>query len=89
MDCVVWIFYLRTQSYNLTKVFILLKLGQNKGRICKSFNLRRYTGKIQAGEAGLSPLRKQLEKELGMEVDLSVIKAGGKFDNGSQLPMNK
>jgi len=47
------------------------------------------TGKIQAGEAGLSPLRKQLEKELGMEVDLSVIKAGGKFDNGSQLPMNK
>ena len=47
------------------------------------------TGKIQAGEAGLSPLRKQLEKELGMEVDLSVIKAGGKFDNASQLPMNK
>lgn len=43
------------------------------------------TGKIQSGEAGLTSLRKQLEKELGMEVDLSVIKAGGKFDNGSQL----
>lgn len=45
------------------------------------------TGKIQAGEARLSPLRRQLEGILNMEVDLSVIRAGGKFDSGAQLPL--
>jgi len=39
------------------------------------------TGKIQAGEAKLSGLRKQLESILGMEVDISIIKEGGTFDN--------
>ncbi|WP_425583676.1 nucleotidyltransferase domain-containing protein [Streptomyces macrosporus] len=39
------------------------------------------TGKIQAGEAGLRSLRKALEAQLGMEVDLSVIRRGGPFDN--------
>jgi predicted nucleotidyltransferase len=45
------------------------------------------TGKIQAGEAGLSGLRKQLQRMLGMDVDLSVIKRGGPFDNGPTLPL--
>jgi predicted nucleotidyltransferase len=45
------------------------------------------TGKIQAGEAGLSDLRKQLQRLLGMDVDLSVIKRGGPFDNGPTLPL--
>ncbi|NED08226.1 type IV secretion protein Rhs [Streptomyces sp. SID6648] len=39
------------------------------------------TGKIQAGEAGLRSLRKALEAQLGMEVDLSIIRRGGPFDN--------
>jgi RHS repeat-associated protein len=47
------------------------------------------TGKIQAGEAGLSGFRKELEKLLGMQVDISVIKTAGKFDNGVQLPIEK
>ncbi|MEU6176090.1 DUF6531 domain-containing protein [Streptantibioticus parmotrematis] len=39
------------------------------------------TGKIQAGEAGLSGLRRKLEAQLGMDVDLSIIRQGGPFDN--------
>lgn len=38
------------------------------------------TGKIQAGEAGLRGLRKALEAQLGMEVDLSIIRRDGPFD---------
>ena len=45
------------------------------------------TGKIQSGEAGLRALRKDLEKLLGKEVDISVIKEGGAFDNGAQIPV--
>jgi hypothetical protein len=47
----------------------------------------RKTGKIQAGEAGLRPLRKALEADLGIEVDLSVIRQGGPFDQGPYLPL--
>ncbi|MFC9749719.1 putative T7SS-secreted protein [Streptomyces niveus] len=39
------------------------------------------TGKIQAGEAGLRGLRKTLEAQLEMEVDLSIIRSAGPFDN--------
>jgi len=39
------------------------------------------TGKIQCGEAGLRRIRRELEKMLGMEVDISVIKHGGIFDS--------
>jgi hypothetical protein len=39
------------------------------------------TGKIQAGEAGLSGLRRSLESQLDMDVDLSIIRQGGPFDN--------
>ncbi|USB32579.1 S8 family serine peptidase [Paenibacillus sp. YPG26] len=43
------------------------------------------TGKIQAGEAGLSSFRKQLQQELGIDVDISIIKSGGSFDNGPYI----
>jgi hypothetical protein len=43
------------------------------------------TGKLQAGEAGLRPLRLELEGALGTEVDISVVARGGPFDNGPYL----
>jgi Nucleotidyltransferase domain len=45
------------------------------------------TGKIQAGEAGLRWLRKQLESTLGMDVDISVILKNGPFDQGPIIPL--
>jgi predicted nucleotidyltransferase len=45
------------------------------------------TGKIQAGEAGLSSLRKELQQLLGMDVDISIIKQGGAFDNGQFIKL--
>jgi RHS repeat-associated protein len=39
-------------------------------------------GRVFAGEAGLSPLRRSIQAELGIETDLSVIAEGGLFDNG-------
>ena len=47
------------------------------------------TGKIQAGEAGLRSLRKALERELGFDVDLSVVLDGGPFDRGPYIPLHK
>ena len=47
------------------------------------------TGKIQAGEAGLRGLRKELEQIFGMEVDISIMKEGGAFDNPPFIPINK
>lgn len=38
------------------------------------------TGKIQAGEAGLGRVRRSLVAQLGIKVDLSVIRRGGPFD---------
>ena len=45
------------------------------------------TGKIQAGEAGLRSLRQSVAGELGMEVDISVVKIGGSFDQGPWTPL--
>lgn len=45
------------------------------------------TGKIQAGEAGLRILRRELQRRLGMKGDLSVIKTGGPFDQGPYIPI--
>jgi RHS repeat-associated protein len=60
----------------------------NKGSALeKTMNNAIKTGKIQAGEAGLSGLRKNLEKLLGMKTDISIIKRGGAFDNGVQIPI--
>jgi hypothetical protein len=47
------------------------------------------TGKIQSGEAGLRSLRKILETDLGIEVDISVIREGGPFDQGPYLPLRE
>lgn len=55
----------------------------------KTFINAYQTGKIQAGEAGLSSLRKALQEVLGMDVDISVIRKGGPFDNGAQIPINR
>ncbi|MEM5769585.1 MAG: nucleotidyltransferase domain-containing protein [Bacillota bacterium] len=43
------------------------------------------SGKIQSGEAKLSGLRKMLEKQFGMKVDISIILKGGPFDNGTTI----
>ncbi|KWX00691.1 hypothetical protein TH66_03605 [Carbonactinospora thermoautotrophica] len=45
------------------------------------------TGKIQAGEAGLRALRKELEQIAGMDVDVSIVKSGGPFDNKPRMPI--
>lgn len=45
------------------------------------------TGKIQSGEAKLSKFRKQLEEELGMDVDISIVKIDGSFDNPPFTPL--
>lgn len=45
------------------------------------------TGKIQAGEAGLRAVRRELQKRLGMKADLSVIRTGGHFDQGPYIPI--
>jgi hypothetical protein len=47
----------------------------------------RESGKIQAGEAGLRSLRKHLVNLLGIEVDISIIREGGPFDRGPNLPL--
>ena len=44
------------------------------------------TGKIQAGEAQLSGLRKLLQEIFGMDVDVSIIREGGMFDNPPFIP---
>jgi hypothetical protein len=53
----------------------------------KTMQHARQTGKIQAGEAGLRALRKALETDLGMEVDISVIRRSGPFDHGPFFPL--
>jgi len=55
----------------------------------KTMRHARETGKIQAGEAGLRSLRKELEADLKMEVDISVIRIGGLFDKGPYISLKK
>jgi RHS repeat-associated protein len=45
------------------------------------------TGKIQAGEAGLRPLRKELEKIVGLDVDVSIVRREGPFDQSPTIPV--
>lgn len=47
------------------------------------------TGKIQAGEAGLSRLAKAIKKEIGLDVDLSILRVKGPFDQGPWIPLAK
>jgi len=58
------------------------KIGSAKER---TMHHAGKTGKIQAGEAGLRPLRRKLEQELGLEIDISVIRRGGPFDSPPYL----
>lgn len=44
-------------------------------------------GKIQAGEAKLSGMRKEIQNMLDMDVDISIILNGGKFDNPPYIPI--
>jgi hypothetical protein len=46
------------------------------------------TGKIQRGELGLSGVGNAIAKEAHVkEVDISVIRIGGPFDNGPWIPV--
>lgn len=48
-------------------------------------------GRIQTGEAKLRTLRQEIADILGFDkkdVQISIIKKGGKFDNGAQTPMS-
>ena len=53
----------------------------------KTMNRSIETGKIQRGELGksVSNYGKSLEGQYGMKVDISAIKNGGLFDNGTQI----
>jgi hypothetical protein len=42
---------------------------------------------IQRGELGLSGLGKNLQRELGIDVDISVIRIGGPMDRGPYLQL--
>jgi hypothetical protein len=53
----------------------------------KTMQHARETGKIQTGEARLRSLRRALEADLSMEVDVSVIREGSLFDQGPYLPL--
>lgn len=47
------------------------------------------TGKIQAGELGLGSLRRSVAQDLGMKVDISLVRSGGPFDTGPYIPLGK
>lgn len=49
----------------------------------------RAMGEIQAGEAGLRPLRTALEADFGIEVDISIICIGGRFDSPPYLALRQ
>jgi hypothetical protein len=75
-----------TEQFNqiIAQRFGSAMLGTAKGRTM----LRAFeTGKIQAGEAGLSGLRRQIQLQLGIDTDLSIIEIGGAFDNGVIIPI--
>lgn len=65
------------------------RFGTPRPRSAKERTLHhaRTTGKIQAGEAGLRSLRKALELDLGMSVDISLVRQGGPFDQGPYIPL--
>ncbi len=53
----------------------------------KTLQVAKQEGRIFAGEIGISGVRKELQRLLGIDVDLSVIRTGGKFDNGPYIPL--
>lgn len=45
------------------------------------------TGKIQRGEIGLRATGKEIERLLGIDVDISVVRAGGPTDQGPWISL--
>jgi predicted nucleotidyltransferase len=61
-----------------------VKPGSNKYR---TLIHARERGRLFSGEAGLTGIRKEIELKFGIETDLSVIRAGGPFDNPPFIPL--
>lgn len=70
--------------------FLATCFGKPNAGSAKERTMRhaQTTGKIQAGEAGLRNLRRELETDLGIAVDVSVIRKGGPFDSGPFLALH-
>ena len=83
-------FAIRVNSKEFDKL-IIKSFGSPKEGTAKWKTMQHAikTGKIQSGEAGLRPLRKNLETLLGKDVDISVVKKGGEFDNGIIIPIKQ
>ncbi len=47
------------------------------------------TGKIPVSKLGLRSLRSSVAKDLGMKVDISVVRTGGAFDTGPYIPLGR
>lgn len=45
------------------------------------------TGKIQAGELGLRSLRREVSDQVGIEIDIAVVRIGSPFDRGPWIPL--
>ena len=65
------------------------KNSQNARARTKDVSIR--DGRIHSGEAGFDDLKTEISKLLGAtrdKVQISIIKKGGKFDNGAQTPLS-
>ena len=65
------------------------KNSQNARARTKDVSIR--DGRIHSGEAGFDDLKTEISKLLGVtrdKVQISIIKKGGKFDNGAQTPLS-
>lgn len=54
----------------------------------KTLMVAKERGRIHAGEIGISGVRKEMQRLLGIDTDLSVILRGGPFDNPPFIPVN-
>ncbi len=80
---------IRVNSEKFDAILANSKLGNAVPGSAKS-RTQQYAaqnGIIQRGELGLSGFGRQLEREIGMDVDISVIRAGGPFDTGPRIPL--
>jgi len=53
----------------------------------RTMQMAIQNGRVHAGEAGLRGVRTQLQQQLGMDVDIAVIRRGGPFDQGQSIPV--
>ncbi len=80
---------IRVSSEKFNELIKLYYKSPNPGTAAERTMLHSIkNGIIHSGECRLSSLRKDIEKILGMEVDISIIRIGGPFDASSfiQLP---